>query len=54
MQGKKRGVNEDALLEVRKITGKDNHKQPTSSRSNNLEIWLSKKKAFDEQSASVN
>lgn len=44
----KHPINKDALLEVRNITKVRD--KPASARSNNLEAWLSKKKAFDQQS----
>lgn len=43
------GLKSNAILEVQKLTGQKD--KSTSARSNNnIEVWLSKKKAFDQQS----
>eukprot|EP00347_Sterkiella_histriomuscorum_P022991 403336372 len=44
-------VNKDALRDVKKIVNQRNDKQVNSARTNNnLENWLNKKRAFDQQS----
>ncbi|CDW73076.1 UNKNOWN [Stylonychia lemnae] len=44
----KKNSPNDAMIEVRAVANQKD--KPFSARSNNLEVWLAKKKAFDQQS----